>query len=138
MLNTIINQYKNNPNFSYHITTTHHDPFHCLPAYTTQQLLINYQLYGVYTSRYYRLSSLQPGEFQFSTGLTYQFTDLETGEILGEFYGFNNPDFRDFMDLLIAQGRKFEILNLRSHTRATNLYHGKYRQYKSGKWGKRN
>lgn len=137
MLNNIINQYKNYPHFSHKITTIHHAPVCCLPAYDTQTLLINYNLDGVYTSRFYRVTSLNPGEFQFSTGLTYQISNLDTGEIIGEFYGFNNPDFIDFIDRLISNGVRFKITDRKFGGTPTNLYHGRYKMLKSGKWSKR-
>lgn len=135
MLNTIINQYQSKPNFTHQIKTTNHPPFYCLPAHTTQTLLINYTEFGSFVSRYYYTSSLNPNEFQFSTDTPTTITNSETGEILGEIYGFNNPDFLPFIEKLISSGTKFSITTEYGNTPA-QLRHGQYKKLKSGKWKK--
>lgn len=135
MLNSIINQYHNKPNFSHKITAFSHEANHSLPAHTTTTLLVNYTENGLYYSRYYWLVSLDPDKFQFSTDLTYTVTNSDTGEILGLFYGFGNPDFLDFLDSLIEKGVKFELYN-KWGEKPTNLLHGRYKRLKSGKWRK--
>ena len=135
MLNSIINKYLNKPNFTHQLFTTQHAQFYSLPAHTTTRLLINYTEAGCYHSHIFWVSSLHPGEFQFSTGLTYQIINSETGELLGLFYGFGNTDFNGFLDSLISNGTKFEIHDKWGET-PTNLYHGQYKRLKSGKWRK--
>lgn len=135
MLNSIINQYHNKPNFFHKITVFAHEAKHSLPAHTTTTLLVNYTENGLYYSRYYWLTSMDPDKFQFSTDLTYTVTNSDTGEILGLFYGFNNPDFLDFLDSLIEKGVKFELHN-KWGEKPTNLLHGRYKRLKSGKWRK--
>ena len=135
MLNSIINQYHNKPNFSHKITISPHKANYSLPAYTTTTLLINYTENGIYYSRFYWLNSMDPDKFQFSTDLTYTVTNSDTGEILGLFYGFGNPDFTGFLDFLIEKGAKFELRS-KWGTTPTNLYHGHYKRLKSGKWRK--
>lgn len=137
MFTNIINQYQNNTNFTHKIKTTEHDPFQCLPAFTTQTLLINYTLGNIFISRYFWVSSLDPDQFLFSTDLTYTIINSETSEILGQFYGFRNPDLIPFVDNLISAGAKFNIINNKFGGTATQLLRGKYKQLKSGKWRKK-
>jgi len=135
MLNSIINQYQHFPNFTHQITTKTHPRFYSLPAHTTQQLLISYTDGGTFVSRFYLTSSLHPGEFTFHTDLQEKIINSQTGEILGLFYGFNNPAFVGFMDQLIQSGQKFDLILKYSGT-VTNILHGQYKQLKSGKWKK--
>lgn len=136
MFTNIINQYKNQQNFTHKITTKFYEANSYLPGYTENSLLINYTSDGVYVSHYYLTTSTNPSEFLFSTGLTYTIIDAETGEILANFYGFNNPDFLPFLDSLIAGGIKFDISDRKYGGSPKQLMHGRYKRLKSGKWRK--
>jgi len=138
MFSQIINKFQSKPNFNHKIgewsTTLPTLPEPTPITYHT--LLINYTEAGCFTSHYYTITSRNPGKFLHSTDLSSTITDSETGEMLGEFYGFNNPDFLRFLDQLIDRGQKFDIWT-KWGTNPTNIMHGEYRRLKSGRWKKR-
>lgn len=136
ILNTTISNYQNNPGFSYSSSenTT------SIRGYTWNRLLLDLQYTKAGVQTYHHFVFQENGKPLFSTGLELQIIDHLTGEILFEFFGFNNPKIRSVVTELINTRKPVDIFYNDHHPKNPKMLplkkfgHTSVHQIKSGRW----
>ena len=136
MLKPILSIYKNKPNLTHTLTDKNFPASGLTEAHTVQTLHLSYTNGNTLVSRIFYVSSSDPEYFMFPPDIQYKFIDLETGELMAQVFGFNNPDFDVYMDRFIENQRKFEVIDMEDNESVTNFQHGRYKRGKTGKWKK--